>query len=128
MKAIISNPQENGRNHADKKETVRELNVVALHKGELCNAITARWYMGRSNSSSTVYCSIWCKGKDVYCAGNGSATGWGYHKESSALASAVCSAGIELDKSIDGVGDSAIRDALEAITSALGYRGKTIIV
>jgi len=128
MTATITNPQRNGRNHADKKETVRTLKLVAYSKGELHNPITIRWYMGRSNSASTVYCSIWCHNKHVDCAGNGSASGWGYHKESAALGYAIQNAGIKLDKSIDGVGDSAIREAVEAIAKMMGYRGKMIIV
>jgi len=130
MKATIKNPQENGRNHGHNKETVSEKNVVALYKGELFNPITVRWYMGRSNSASVVFCSIWChsRHKGLHCAGNGSAGGYGYHKESAALGDALRSAGIELDRSISGAGDTAISGALEAITKALGYTGKILII
>jgi len=47
------------------------------------------------------------------------AGGGGYHKRSAAAGSAISNAGIVLSKDIDGRGDGAIREAVEAITRAL---------
>lgn len=92
------------------------------------------------------------------CSGHGSAGGGGYDKESAAVQDAITSAGIELygsayansegmtvehdgsgqrgwvpedttrRTSIDGVGERAVRSALEAITRAAGFRGQAVIV
>lgn len=140
MKAKIVNPQENGRNYGDKKETIDTYRVIAYYKGEFHDLITCRTYMGRSSSASTVYASIWVSrsastGKpSLYCAGHGSAGGYGYHKSSAAVGEAIDNAGIELYGStyghdedvkkrahIGGVGDSAIEAALLAIGRALGF-------
>ena len=88
--------------------------------------VDARFWMGRSNSASVVYCSIWIHGNGFECSGRGQAGGYGYHKPSAAFAAAVGSAGIQLAKPVDGVGDSAVRDAIETIGQAMGYRGKML--
>ncbi len=116
----------NGRNHGDKKELVSTWSVSALTTDEngqpkIAEIIDARCWMGRSASASTVYASIWIHTRDKYGAGNGSAGGYGYHKESAAIASAIDSAGIELSRPINGVGESAVREALEAIARELGF-------
>jgi hypothetical protein len=96
MKAIIKTQNQNGKNYAGDKEVVGTWNVVGKIKGELRDIVTARCYMGRSSSASVVYGSIWVHGDDIYCAGSGSAGGYGYHKPSAALAEAIDKAGIEL--------------------------------
>lgn len=145
MKAKFTSPEVmNGRNYGGEKEMIDTYNAVILHKGELLQPVTVRWYMGRSSKASTVYCSIWVYGKGIHVAGHGSAGGYGYCKRSAALADALRSAGIELygdqygrdnstarlrkSASISGVGMDACRSAIEAICKALGYRGKCIIV
>jgi hypothetical protein len=144
MKAKIKNPQDNGRNYGGEKELINAYSVVAVHKGRPVEAVTARAYMGRSRNASVVYASIWCRPADrnaAWAAGHGSAGGYGYHKESAAFDDAIMSAGIDLygdvygreDKptkraSIAGVGESAMRDAFEAIARALGYRGQLVMV
>ena len=143
MKAIIRTQEQNAR-QPDNKELVSTYDVVGTIDGKLCSIVTARCYMGRSSSASVVYACLWVHGKDVYTSGRGQAGGWGYHKESAAIDSAIRSAGIELygspygserDKadakkqtSISGVGSSAIDDALMAIAKAAGARGHLLIV
>ena len=53
--------------------------------------------------------------------------GYGYHKESAAIAAAIESAGISLDTDISGVGDGAIKEALSAIANALGFERLLIV-
>lgn len=123
------------RNFSCEKELVDSWDVVVAHKGKLERPVTARAWMGRSKNSSVVYASIWVHGgKSVECSGSGRAGGYGYHKISAALDDAIRSAGVKLvgddgkQLSIGGVGDSAIRHALEAITRAAGFRGQMVIV
>ena len=136
MKAQFTNPEaRNARNMANDKETVDRLQVIARNaRGELQTICDARFYMGRSRSASTVYCSLWVHnfGAEVDISGHGRAGGYGYHKTSAALQAAIDSAGIKLWGSaydgedenkggephrvyIDGCGDSAMRSALLAI-------------
>lgn len=125
----------NAKNLSVLKETVNTLQVVTVapkdhwQAGELVNPVSAVFYMGRSFSASIVYCSIWvhtADGRSV--SGHGTAGGWGYHKESAALQDAISSAGIKLSKSVHGVGENAMRDALLAITKAAGYRSKKTLI
>lgn len=148
MKAIIQTPRQNAR-RMDKKETVNQLQVVTLQKGEILPICRAEFYMGRSASASVVYCNVWAYMKDgnlPTISGHGSAGGYGYHKESAALADALKSAGVELfgspydspDKTerpdlkrrayIGGCGSSAMESALVALARACGYRGKVKVL
>lgn len=114
--------------------------------------VDCRLYMGRSASASAVHCSLWVqsvKGQDwadgyTSTSGKGSAGGYGYHKSSAAVASAISSAGIELWGSpyghpvnqdtpaqtrkllksrahIGGCGQGSVEVALSAIAYAAGY-------
>ena len=87
----------------------------------------ARCYMGRPASASTVYASIWIQSSGIYTSGKGKAGGYGYHKESAAIGDAIKSAGIELSKDIEGLGDGAIEEALKAIALSLGFPNVLIV-
>jgi len=93
MRAKIIKPDQFNASQPQNKETVNELKVLTVKKGDINEVITARFYMGRSAQASVVYCCLWVSGK---CSGYGTASGYGYHKESAALAAAITSAGIEL--------------------------------
>jgi hypothetical protein len=96
MKAKLIKPdQSNAYNYGRDKELVSAYSVVGTINGELREIVTARAYMGRSGSASVVYISLWVHGA-IHASGKGSAGGYGYHKESQALADAIESAGIEL--------------------------------
>ena len=124
MKATLGNAVNNAINYGYKKEMIRTYNVITDGLKEI---ITARCYMGRSASASTVYASIWINASDVHTSGKGKAGGYGYHKESAAIGAAIESAGITLDQSIEGVGNTAIEDALKAIAAALGFSDVLIV-
>lgn len=86
-------------------------------------AVTLRIYYTPSRMyGSTAYACIWINGRNINLSGGGKAGGCGYHKASAAVSNALDDAGVTLNQSIHGVGDTAIRDALEAIAKALGYR------
>lgn len=144
MKAILPKSNvENGRNRSDGKELTSYWKVIAYSKGEFHQPIDCRCWMGRSNQASIVYCSIWIHDdkRGHWYAGNGSADGYGYHKESAAIGDAISSASVKLYgspypgddgeetkiASIHGCGEESIRAALHAITKSLGYRKFTVV-
>lgn len=145
MKAIFNGKNEsNAINYSGEKERVASYQVIGKRNGKLASIVEARFYMGRSRSASTVYCALWVQG-DNYCSGRGTAAGYGYHKESAALASAINSAGIELYGSnysgwgeekpnfkkrayIGGCGTGSMATALKAIARAAGAKGQLLIV
>lgn len=102
MKAVFTKPQSNGYNYSRDKELVGAYTIMGRINGEMREIVTARAYMGRSRSASTVYASIWVHAGERYTSGTGSAGGYGYHKESAAFADAIRSAGIELWGSVYG--------------------------
>lgn len=142
MKAkFIPGDFRNAYNYGHKLETVSGYVVMALKGGKIVEAVTARFYMARhSDGASPVRCALWVHG-DADRSGKGNASGYGYHKESGALDSAITSAGITLhgdpygreadtDKpcNIHGYGEAACEHALTAIAKAAGYRGQLYIV
>lgn len=141
--ALPAEAVSNAVNYGGEKERVSSYTVVGKKGGELCAIVEARFYMGRSSSASTVYCSLWVNG-ERYCSGTGKAGGYGYHKESAALAQAITSAGILLTGAnyshhegrvnfkkpayISGCGTGSMETALKAIARAAGLRGQLLIV
>ena len=121
--------QSNGKNLSPQKELVGGMSAVAVVNGKMCEVVIARWYMARkSDGASPVYASIWTYGAGFGISGHGRATGYGYHKASAALSEAIDSAGIVLSERIDGVGDGAIRRALEAIARAIAGDAAEILI
>jgi hypothetical protein len=124
-----NNKKDNAKNLGGNKETVdRYLSIAKLKTapdGNFMTVIDARFYMGRSSSASVVYCSVWINCYGYTTSGHGSAGGYGYDKISAALGEALESAGVVLNRSINGSGQT--REALEAITEALGYKDFTVI-
>lgn len=113
----------NGQNLSYKKEMVRAYSYVKNDR----EIIVVRWYMGRSSTSSVVYCSIWVYVSDVYFSGTGRAGGCGYDKYSASFEDACESAGISISPSISGVGESAIKEVLSEIGRILGYPNGLIV-
>lgn len=140
IKASIVKKESNAR-CPDNKEIVSAYSlVVRLPSGEMREVITVRCYMGRSASASVVYAVLWvCCADGHWTSGSGSAGGYGYHKESAAIADAVKSAGIELQDldrtdrkdrwfALGGTGESYYPQVFESIARAAGYRGRTLLV
>ena len=121
--------QANGKNLSRQKEMVSAMSAVAVINGKMREVVVARWYMARkSDGASPVYASIWTYGAGFDISGHGRATGYGYHKASAALSKALDSAGIVLSERIDGLGDGAIRRALEAIARAIAGDAAEILI
>ena len=119
----------NGKNMSGQKELVNAMSAVTVINGEMREVVIARWYKARKSvGASPVYASIWTNGAGFYISGYGRATGYGYHKASAALSAAIDSAGIVLSERIDGVGDGAIRRAVEAIARAIAGDAAEIMI
>lgn len=70
-------------------------------------------------TASRCYCCAWIFGAGHCSDGSAYAGGYGYHRASAAAGRALRAAGVSLSENIDGRGDSAIRDAVEAIARAM---------
>jgi hypothetical protein len=115
--------------------------VVVLPDGTMAEAVTVRTYMSASRSASVVKACVWIRPADRASdrlTGRGDASGYGYHKESAAIAEAVRNAGVRLygspyhsrepvdmDQPFDfgGTGSSRYSDIFKAIARAAGYEG-----
>ncbi len=118
-----------GKNLSGQKELVSAMSAVTVINGKMREVVIARWYKARkSDGASPVYASIWAYGAGFDISGYGRATGYGYHKASAALSAAMDSAGIVLSERIDGVGEGAIRRALEAIARAIAGDAAEILI
>lgn len=119
------------------RETTQEKSYIRdAEESGIDEVVSARWWMSRRADASVVYCSVWIRTRGPssalrthetdpcrWLSGRGTAGGFGYHKESAAFADALRSAGIELERSVSGVGDGAIEDAMRAVARAAGYKG-----
>lgn len=119
----------NAKNMGGDKETIDTMRLVLFvgpeneHDDGFRTAVEARFYMGRSGTASTVYCSVWIyepEHRDVR-GGHGRAGGYGYCKKSAALEEAFRSAGVTFAKGFGGAGDSASREAMKAVAMATGW-------
>ena len=119
--------QSNGKNLSGKKALVSAMSAIAAINGKMREVVVARWYTARkSDGASPVYASIWVYGAGFDISGHGRATGYGYHKASAALSTALDSAGIVLSERIDG--DVASQRALEAIARAIAGDAAEILI
>lgn len=78
---------------------------------------------------SVAYAAVWLRPKEGESTnGTGKAGGGGYCKVSAAAGDAIRNAGIDLAVRIDGVGEDAVREAVLAIASAIGYPDARLFV
>ena len=120
---VFFGPEVSNARWPKNKETVSIFHAHVIYKGEIVTPVTVRCFMGRSAQSSTVYACAWINGRGHERSGAGQAGGHGYHKESAAIGAALDSAGVSLAQNIDGVGESAVKEAILAIVKKMGYRG-----
>lgn len=122
----------------DDKEQRKGYTLLCKTANGWQDAVTVRVWMGRSSGASVVYASVWITGpygQNFYASGTGQAGGYGYHKLSAAVASAVSSAGAKLygcpygsgpedftkPFSFGGTGDGAFLDIFAALAKAAGH-------
>jgi len=74
------------------------------------------------STQARAYACVWISHREsqTYASGSGMAGGCGYHRASAAAATAFAAAGVELSDSIAGVGNDAMRGAVEAVARHLG--------
>ena len=118
MKADIKKLKSCDKTHKYRKEKgfYRQITMIDSRDGSAI--VTARFYWPGRDGASRCYACIWINGDSVYGHAGGYAGGYGYHKESAALSDAIGRAGVTLTEGIAGRGDSAMRDALQAIARA----------
>lgn len=124
QRVVSFEPQSNGKNYGGEKEMISAISVIGLKGSTARELITVRIHCTKSHGRN--YASIWIHGGhgdkgNLYGAGHGWAGGYGYHRVSAAVSDALNSAGVKLSHDIAGVGDEAIRTALEALAAHLGY-------
>ena len=110
----ISNQALNAR---DKQALIHQITVLAIVDGTIKELAQCRLYMSNSRSASRITAILWING-DKYACGSGHADGYGYHKQSAAIESAINAAGFELSERIGGRGCQAMVDGLKAVALA----------
>lgn len=123
IKVLTIAPQANlnAGKHRKGKGFEREIAVLDPATGRAI--VTARFYM----PGSQVHCCVWINSGDVYTSGGAVAGGYGYHKMSQALESALIDAGVTLNRHFGGTGEGAMREAMLAIGRKVTGKRKLII-
>lgn len=123
MKALFTdNGKGFNRNHRKENHFLNEYKVLTIEGDKIKEIISCRIY----GTNAMNYCCLWVQG-DSFKSGSGSAGGYGYHRPSAAVQEAINNAGYQLQDdngkplSISGVGETAIKDALEAIAKYAGF-------
>jgi len=129
-----------GTKNYQSKEVIASYSFIVATRGRgLQEVVRAKLYMGRSKSASTVYANVWIFGPSSAHRGSGSAGGYGYHKESEALARAFEDAGVRLYHTpkgsteevpfyFGGTGTSYYEEIFAAIAKAVGQDGPSLLV
>ena len=110
----ISNQAFNAR---DKQALIQQITILAIVDGAIKELAECRLYMSNSRSASRITALLWVSG-DKYASGSGHADGFGYHKQSAAVESAINAACSELSERIGGRGEQATIDGLKAVALA----------
>lgn len=108
-------------NYRDKPLS-RQVTVVEANTGK--PVVTCRTYY----PAGVAYCLLWVNSGTFNTQGGGSASGYGYCKESAAIDEAIWDAGIRLSESVSGRGIRAADDALLAIAKRVSNRRKFHVV
>lgn len=118
---------------ANRKESsfYREVSalVPSVYPDSFRSVVTVRFY----GAGTTVYCCVWIHTRDARgtIGAGAKAGGYGYHKESAALAAALDRAGVQLESQsepgeryqpggLSARGDSAILEVVKAVARAAG--------
>lgn len=112
------------RNHRKDYHYTGAYEGIAIVNGEIIKSVTLRLY----NTRTTSYACIWANNGETYLLGSGKAGGYSYHTESAAASEAIQAAGITLSQRIDGVGGTAIENAIKAIINALHPAATHVVV
>ena len=98
LRAQFIESKQNAKNLSGEKALINR--ILVIDKKTERTIVDARIWMGTSRNASTVYASVWMNGvrgkktENFHTCGYGTASGYGYHKQSAALQSAFTSAGV----------------------------------
>lgn len=121
MKATI-NPRDKFNANYRKDSLHHGYKVIEAATGK--TVVDARIYWPHS----VAYAAVWINSETLHASGTGKAGGYGYCKQSAALAEALVNAGVTLSENISGVGHIAMRDAVLAVARAASNRRKFYLV
>lgn len=116
-KSDVYNISEAAQKARDKQALLRQFTVLGEDENGIREKVVARLYASVRPGANKITCILWSNGAHNANA-SGWASGYGYHKGSAALASAIENAGIKLSENISGCGNDAMREALLAIARA----------
>lgn len=124
-----SKPIRNGRDLSRTKVQRGSWALVVQSKGRLvCPVRVWTWESRRGDGVGPVYATMRAAKGPTSLAGYGSATGYGYCKESAAIEKAFRSAGLTDFDDFAGCGIAAAESAMLGLCRSLGFRGKPYIV
>lgn len=110
MKANYTNKEGHiNINHRKEDKFFKQLSGLVFDNGKFREAVTLRLYA----TDARIYACVWMY--SPYTAGSGYAGGYGYHRASAAAAEAFYKAGFTFDEEISGRGETAMREAVEAV-------------
>lgn len=119
IKATLISPRESDK-IGKLRDKPLERQITILDRDTGCEIVTCRIYW----PGSVAYCALWIRGDAVHASGTGKAGGYGYWKESAAIADAIYSAGFTLSQNVGGVGTQAAYEALEAVAACVTGKRK----
>ena len=98
--------------HRKENKLHRGYKVLAIDNNrKVHHAVDCRLYW----PAERVYCCIWYGNGEIYGSGSGWAGGYGYCKQSAAIADALIACGIDYDTHLSGVGLEKAKEVLKAI-------------
>lgn len=116
-KSDFYNIKESAYKARDNQALLRQYAVLGETEYGIRELVIARLYASLRRDANRVTCILWTNGGHNANA-SGTASGYGYHKGSAALADAISNAGIKLSENIAGRGNTAMHEALLAIARA----------
>ncbi len=122
MKVVTFQHGINALTISHRKEKKYTKSICFVDRESIEKKVEARIYW----TDSRCYCCIWIQHPQAWVSSSGYAGGWGYHKESAALADALRNAGIELSEDISGRGEYAMDEAILALGRHCGFEGNII--
>ncbi len=123
MKADTSNLKDSKRNVDSYRRTNGFCHQITVLLPDGSAPVIARFYY----PGDVAYCVVWVHGNTSHGYGMGKAGGYGYHKESAALAEALSDAGVVLSEHIGGRGNRVMTEACEAVARAVTGKRKFIV-
>lgn len=128
MKIINYTPAQNiksSHREREEKNVCHGYKAITIVDGKCRELVDLR--IGQTNAAA--YACVWClDDENKFGCGSGQATGYGYHRASAAAEAAFRAAGVTFDSGFSGMGDSAIRDAVQTMGDYLAHGEPVYVV